>query len=74
MTNPITPRVRVGSVLRDAAGRRFVVKSIRRKQPDDSVDDELELEHQRDAKRRRRPQLNSGFSYARPRVDEKGPT
>jgi hypothetical protein len=80
MTNPITikppdeapaglPRIRVGSVLRAADGRRFVVKAIRRKQPLD----EEELRHQRNAKLRRQPQLNSGFSYARPRADEKDP-
>jgi hypothetical protein len=63
------PHVKVGSVLRAADGRRYKVTRIR-KQAADPLDDEEALIHQRVARRRRKPRLNSGLSYARPRVDE----
>jgi hypothetical protein len=65
-------RVKVGSVLvRRADGRRFVVKAIRRRRADDPLDNEEVLTHQRRADTKpQRPRLNSGLSYAGPRVDE----
>jgi hypothetical protein len=65
-------RVRVGSVLRRADGKRFVVRSIRRQSAISPIEDDLpELRHQRSAPSHAQSRVvrqhNTGFSFrARP--------